>query len=74
MAGTIPRTSRRGTGVGYHPPVDAFALLVLILILAVIWRGPKTLPRLGAMLGRGMRQARQQLNETKDERGDGTPV
>ena len=33
-------------------------MLVVILIVAIIWRGPKTLPQIGALLGRGVRQAR----------------
>lgn len=72
MRWTIPRPSRAGAPVGYHPRVDAFALLIIILIVVVIWRGPKTLPRLGAMLGRGVKQARQQVTESKSDKGDGS--
>lgn len=40
-------------------------ILVVILIVALVWRGPKTLPKIGAMFGRGFRAAR---DETKDLR------
>lgn len=46
---------------------DLFFVLVVILILVVVWRGPKTLPQIGAMLGRGVREAR---NEASKSRGD----
>ena len=59
-------------GLGYHPGVDAFALLVIILVVVVIWRGPKTLPQIGAMLGRGVKSAREQVVDSKGDKGDGT--
>jgi Sec-independent protein translocase protein TatA len=42
--------------------VDTFAILVVILIVALIWRGPKTLPQIGALLGRGVREARREAD------------
>lgn len=38
-------------------------LLVLIVILAVVLllRGPKTIPKLGQALGRGVREARREM-------------
>jgi Sec-independent protein translocase protein TatA len=38
---------------------DLALLLIVILGAVVIWRGPKVLPRLGAMAGRGVREARE---------------
>jgi Sec-independent protein translocase protein TatA len=38
--------------------VDLLAALIIILVIVLIWRGPKTLPQIGAMLGRGVRDAR----------------
>jgi Sec-independent protein translocase protein TatA len=40
--------------------LDLLAILVVILIVALIWRGPKTLPQIGAILGRGVRDARHE--------------
>jgi Sec-independent protein translocase protein TatA len=37
---------------------DVLLVLIVILILAIVWRGPKTLPKLGAALGRGVREAK----------------
>jgi Sec-independent protein translocase protein TatA len=48
--------------------VDFLALLVVILIVALIWRGPKTLPQIGAMLGRGVREARTEADRIRTER------
>ena len=36
---------------------DVLLILIVILILAVIWRGPKNLPKLGEALGRGVKEA-----------------
>jgi Sec-independent protein translocase protein TatA len=49
---------------------DLGLVLVVILILAVIWRGPKTLPKIGQALGRGVKEARR---EAADIRGDVPP-
>ena len=37
---------------------DLLVVLIVILIIVVIWRGPKTLPEIGRMFGRGVREAR----------------
>lgn len=37
---------------------DLIVVLIIVLIVVLIWRGPKTLPQLGRMLGRGVREAR----------------
>ncbi len=48
----------------YHPPMpDLLLVLIVILILALLWRGPKTLPRLGEALGRGVREARKEATK-----------
>jgi Sec-independent protein translocase protein TatA len=46
------------------------ALLVLLVILAVVlvWRGPKTLPKLGQALGRGVREARREVEDADPDK------
>ncbi len=52
-----------GSGTRYDPPMpDVLLVLIVILILALLWRGPKTLPRLGEALGRGVREARKEAS------------
>jgi len=46
---------------------DLLVILLVILVLAVMWRGPKTLPKLGAALGRGMREAKSEAAKAQDE-------
>lgn len=61
--------------------MDLLLVLIVILILVVIWRGPKTLPKLGAALGRGVREARVEAAKaqaeiqarTSDRPDEGTP-
>ena len=45
---------------------DLVIVLVVILILVLLWRGPKTLPQLGEALGRGVKEART-ASRTDDE-------
>lgn len=45
---------------------DLLLLLIVILVLAVVWRGPKTLPKLGEALGRGVREARTEAAKAQD--------
>lgn len=42
-------------------------ILVIILIGVVLWRGPKTLPKLGAALGRGVKEARSEAEKAQAE-------
>jgi Sec-independent protein translocase protein TatA len=53
----------------YHPrmPVDLLVILIVILVLVLMWRGPKTLPKLGEALGRGVREARTEATKAQDE-------
>jgi len=39
---------------------DLIVVLVVVLIAVLVWRGPKTLPKLGEALGRGVKAARDE--------------
>ena len=54
---------------------DLLLVLIVVLVLVVIWRGPKTIPEIGRMFGRGVREARieaSKLRSTDDPPPDGT--
>ena len=54
--------------------MDTFLILIVILILVLIWRGPKTIPEIGRMFGRGVREARieaAKLRSDYDKPADG---
>jgi Sec-independent protein translocase protein TatA len=54
---------------------DLLIPLVVILILVVMWRGPKTLPKLGEALGRGIKEAKSEAAEVRKRTGeDGSPT
>jgi len=44
---------------------DVLIILIVVLILALMWRGPKTLPKIGQMLGRGVKNAREEAREVR---------
>jgi Sec-independent protein translocase protein TatA len=46
---------------------DLIVLLVIVLIIVVIWRGPKTIPEIGRMFGRGVREARAEANKLRSD-------
>jgi Sec-independent protein translocase protein TatA len=46
---------------------DVVIVLIVILVLALMWRGPKTLPKLGEALGRGVREAKAEATKAQDE-------
>lgn len=50
---------------------DLLVILIVILVLVVLWRGPKTLPKLGEALGRGVREARREASEAIGPKDDG---
>lgn len=58
-------------------PVDLLVVLIIILVLVLMWRGPKTLPKLGEALGRGVRGAREEATKVQGEiqaRAAGEPL
>ena len=48
---------------------DVAVVLIIILVIALIWRGPKTIPQIGAMFGRGYRAARDEASKIKPPNG-----
>jgi len=58
---------------------DVLLVLIVVLIIVVIWRGPKTIPEIGRMFGRGVREARIEASKLrsaddvpKDDTASGT--
>jgi Sec-independent protein translocase protein TatA len=54
---------------------DLLLVLIVVLIIVVILRGPKTIPEIGRMFGRGVREARieaSKLRSTDDPPIDGS--
>ena len=45
--------------------MDLIVVLILVLIIVLIWRGPKNIPELGAMFGRGVKAARQEADKMR---------
>jgi Sec-independent protein translocase protein TatA len=52
-----------------RPMTDLALVLLVILALALLWRGPKTLPKLGEALGRGVREVRREVADLHGETG-----
>jgi TatA/E family protein of Tat protein translocase len=48
-------------------PTDLIIILIVILIVVVVWRGPKTLPKLGEALGRGVKEAKTGAAAAQEE-------
>jgi len=51
-----------------------FGELILILLVAFVFVGPKDLPKVAAALGRGIRTIKQFMREFQDESGIGEVV
>jgi Sec-independent protein translocase protein TatA len=51
---------------------DVLVVLIIVLILVIVWRGPKTLPGIGAAFGRGVKEARSEASKIRD--GDTPPT
>jgi len=46
---------------------DLLLILIVILGAAIMWRGPKTLPKLGEALGRGVKEAKAEATKAQEE-------
>ncbi len=53
---------------------DVFFILVIILVIVLVVRGPRTLPQIGAMLGRGVKEARREASEIRQKTEDEEPA
>ena len=47
--------------------MDVLVVLIVVLVIVLLWRGPKTLPSLGAMFGRGVKSVRDEVEGKLDE-------
>ena len=56
-------------GRRYHHvmPVDIIVVLLVILGIVLIWRGPKTLPKWGEAVGQAVRGARTEATKAQSE-------
>ena len=54
--------------------LDTVVVLLIVLAVVLVWRGPKTLPKWGEALGRGVRAARREAGGLRrhDDGEDGT--
>lgn len=41
---------------------DSIVVLVIVLIVVAVWRGPRNLPAIGRVFGRGVRSARDEVD------------
>jgi Sec-independent protein translocase protein TatA len=48
-------------------PVDLLFVLIIILVLVLMWKGPQNLPKLGQALGRGVKEARVEASKAQEE-------
>lgn len=48
-------------------PVDLLFVLIIILVLVLMWKGPQNLPKLGQALGRGVKEARIEASKAQAE-------
>ena len=47
--------------------VDILLVLVVILVIVLIWRGPSMLPQLGEAMGKAVKGARDNFSRDSDE-------
>ena len=55
--------------------LDTVVVLLVVLAIVLLWRGPRTLPRWGEVLGRGVKAARKEAGDLPRDadRTDGAP-
>jgi Sec-independent protein translocase protein TatA len=47
--------------------VDLIIILIVILGIVLVWRGPKILPKWGETLGRGVKATRKEVGDLHDD-------
>jgi Sec-independent protein translocase protein TatA len=46
---------------------DVLIVLIVILAIVLVWRGPKILPKWGETLGRGVKATRKEVTDLQDD-------
>jgi Sec-independent protein translocase protein TatA len=46
-------------------PAHIGLILIIILVVVILWRGPKTLPLIGRAFGQGVKEARKEIDGIK---------
>ena len=49
---------------------DTLVALIIILVVVLVWRGPKNLPEIGRMIGRGVKSARTEMKSMRKDEDD----
>lgn len=52
---------------------DLGIILIFVLVIVLVVRGPKTLPQLGAMFGRGIKEARREAADLRSKPPEDAP-
>jgi Sec-independent protein translocase protein TatA len=47
--------------------IDLVIVLVVILAIVLVWRGPKILPKWGETLGRGVKATKEEITDLQDD-------
>lgn len=47
--------------------MDILVILVIVLLIVLVWRGPRILPKWGEALGRGVRATRREISELQED-------
>ncbi len=56
-----------GAGAATIWRMDILVVLIIVLVLVIMWRGPKTLPLLGRAFGQGVKEARKEIGEIRSD-------
>lgn len=54
--------------------MDTIIVLVVVLAVVLVWRGPKVLPKWGQVLGRGVKATRREISDLHDEGDEAGPA
>ena len=47
--------------------IDVLIVLIVVLGVVLVWRGPKILPKWGEALGRGVKATRKEMSDLQEE-------
>ncbi len=47
--------------------MDLALVLIVVLIVVILWRGPKTIPLIGRAFGQGVKEARKEIDGIRSD-------
>ena len=55
-------------------PIGPLEILIIVLVIVLVWRGPKMLPQFGEAVGKAVKSARDTMDRDSSDSSESKPA